>query len=297
MRRYRWLGFFLLCVLSGTSWIIPAAANSLPPLEEQGVRYGLLGLCGFLVAGRGALKRDMWRRTGCLAAAAVGLFGVPMLLLAYVEGGVGETTRSALFAMVPVIVVLAVAAGDGTGGEERGARRFLIPALAGLAGLLLLLPFNFSGSVRGRVMLGVVAGVVVLVGVCSVWLYRLLRGVALWETIAVAGLSNAVFLLGCSGLREDVVWRWGGLASVVSVASLADATEVVLIVWLLREMSPIRFSARFLVIPLVTILESYVLVRPEFTVRMLSGTGLLAVGAGVLLFWQAGDEETTLSLR
>jgi hypothetical protein len=257
----------------------------------------LLGLVGFLVAGRGALKRDMWRRIGRLAAATVGFFGVPMLVLEYVQGGVGETTRSALFAMVPVVVVLAVAAGDTAGGEEHGARRFLIPALAGLAGLLLLLPFNFSGSVRGRVMLGVVAEVVVLVGMCSLWLYRWLQEVSLWEAIAIAGLSNAVFLLVCSRLREDMVWRWGGLVSVVSVASLADAIEVVLIVWLLREMLPIRFSARFLVIPLVTILESYVLVRPEFTVRMLSGTGLLAAGAGVLLFWQAGDEETTLSLR
>jgi hypothetical protein len=37
--------------------------------------------------------------------------------------------------------------------------------------------------------------------------------------------------------------------------------------------------------------------RPEWTVRMVSGTALLAVGVGMLLFWKADAEETTLSLR
>ena len=42
--------------------------------------------------------------------------------------------------MVPVVVVMVIAAGDATGLGERGARRYLIPALIGLGGLLLLLP-------------------------------------------------------------------------------------------------------------------------------------------------------------
>jgi drug/metabolite transporter (DMT)-like permease len=78
---------------------------------------------------------------------------------------------------------------------------------------------------------------------------------------------------------------------------LVDVVEVLLIIWLLREMSPVRFASRYLLIPLLTVLESYVLVRPEWTVRMGFGTVLLALGAGVLLFGKAGEEETGLSLR
>ena len=81
------------------------------------------------------------------------------------------------------------------------------------------------------------------------------------------------------------------------VASLVDVVEVLLIVWLVREMPPVSFASRYLVIPLVTVLESYVVMRPEWTVRMGFGTVLLAAGAGMLLFLKAGEEETMLSLR
>jgi hypothetical protein len=125
----------------------------------------------------------------------------------------------------------------------------------------------------------------------------LLRGFALANAIAVVGLANAVFLLFWSAVREEVMWRGNGLASIVSIESLVDVVEVLLIIWLLREMPPIRFAARYLVIPLVTVLESFVLMRPEWTVRMGLGTALLAAGGGMLLFLKAGDEETVLSLR
>ena len=174
--------------------------------------------------------------------------------------------------MVPVVVVLAIAAGDATAGEEQSARRALVPALAGLGGLLLLLPVQFSGPLRGWVMLGLVCVAVVLAGLASVWLYRLLRGISMAAAVAVVGTANAVFLLVCSCVREDDVWRWSGLASTVSISSLVDAIEVLLIVYLLREMQPVRFAARYLVIPLLTVLESYVLMRPEWTVRMGCGT-------------------------
>jgi len=87
------------------------------------------------------------------------------------------------------------------------------------------------------------------------------------------------------------------VAFVVLIAFVAEAVEVVLIVWLLREMLHVRFAARYLVIPLLTILESFVLMRPEWTVRMGFGTALLAAGGGMLLFLKAGEEETVLSLR
>jgi hypothetical protein len=295
MRWTLWIAFVVLCVLSGTSWAIPREmSDGLPPLEQQGVLFGVIGLTALSFGGRRGWSRKMDLRYVRLAAAAMGFFGVPIVVAEYARGSVPAISRSALFAMVPVVVVMVVAAGESA---ERGARLFLMPALAGLGGLLLLLPLAFSSSARGWMMLAVVCAAVILVGLASVWLYRLLRGVALADALAVVGLANAVFLLVWSAVREEVVWRGNRLASVISIASLTDVVEVLLITWLLREMPPIRFAARYLVISLLTVLESYVVMRPEWTVRMGFGTALLAAGGGMLLFLQGGEEETVLSLR
>lgn len=289
MSRSVWSAFAVLCILSATSWVIPHG-QELPVIEQQGVRYAVIGVFALLLGGNRGWSWSGGLRLGLMS---VGFFGVPVAIVEWTQGSVSEISRSALFAMVPVVVVMAVAAGE----EERGVRRFLIPALAGLSGLLLLLPMGFSGTLLGRLMLGAVCAAVVLVGLSSVWLYRLLRGVDLLQAVAAVCLANAAFLLACSVVGRDAVWRVSGLASVISLGSLVDVVEVVLIVWLLREMPPVRFAARCLLIPLLTILESYVLVRPEVTVRLACGTILLAAGAGMLLFLNSGEEETMLSLR
>jgi hypothetical protein len=288
MRRASWIGFVVLCFLSATSWVIPHG-EELSVFEQQGFRYAVAGVVAFLLGG---YKEWSWSRGLRLGLVGVSFFGIPMVVGEWARGAISEISRSALFAMVPVVVVMVVAAGD----DERGVRRFLAPALAGLGGLLLILPLEFSGSVRGRLMLDVLGAAVVLVGLSSVWLYRLLRGVAVAHAVAAICLANAVFLLVCSGVRGDFVLR-GGLASVISFASLVDVMEVVLIVWLLREMPPVRFAARYLLIPLLTILESFILIRPEVTARIACGTVLLGAGVGMLLFLKSGDEETMLSLR
>jgi hypothetical protein len=289
MSRSVWIAFAVLCILSATSWVIPHG-EELPALEQQGIRYAVIGLIALLLGGG---RGWSWNEGLHLGVMSLGFFGVPVAVGEWAQASVSEVSRSALFAMVPVVVVMAIAAGD----EERGVRRFLVPALAGLGGLLLLLPMGFSGTLLGRLMLGVVCAAVILVGLSSVWLYRLLRGVALTQAVAAVCLVNAVFLLVCSGVSGEVVLRGSGLASVISIGSLVDVVEVVLIVWLLREMPPVRFAARCLLIPLLTILESYILVRPGVTVRLVCGTILLAADAGMLLFLKAGEEETMLSLR
>jgi drug/metabolite transporter (DMT)-like permease len=298
MQWNRWVAFAALCVLSGTSWVIPREMlDGLPVLEQQSFLFGALGLTALILTVRGVRFRAGASFYARLAAAGVSLFGVPLVVVEYARRSVTENSRSALFAMVPVVVVLAVAAGDAVGSEERGARGFLVPALVGVGGLLLLLPMGFSYSVSGWAMLAVVCAAVILAGVASVWLYRLLRGVAFADAVAVMGLSNAVFLSGWSFVHEEVVWRWSGLASVVSISSAADVTELLLMMWLMREMPPVRFASRYLVIPLLTILESYVLIRPGWTVRIGVGTILLAAGAGTLLFLKPVEEDTVLSLQ
>jgi drug/metabolite transporter (DMT)-like permease len=298
MRWTVWGSFAAFCILSGSSWVVPPAmGDGLPSLEQQGLLFGVIGLTALLFSGRGMRARRGGLQLARIGAGAIAFFGVPMVVVEYAGASVSSITRSALFAMVPVVVGLVVAAGDTGTREERGARRSLVPALVGVGGLLLILPMQFSGSLRGRVMLALVCAAVVLAGFASVWLYRSLGEVSLSQAIAVVGIANAVFLLIWSAVHEDMVWQWRGLVSVVSISSGVDLLEVLLIVWLLRTMEPIRFAARYLVIPMVTILESFAFVRPQVTVRIGFGTALLVAGAGMLLFLKGGEEETVLLLR
>ena len=103
----------VLCVLSGTSWAIPAElSGGLPPLEQQGVLFGVIGLTALLFAGRGVWSGGRWPEYVRLAAAGVGFFGVPIVVAEYARGSVPVISRSALFALVPVVVVMAVASGE-----------------------------------------------------------------------------------------------------------------------------------------------------------------------------------------
>ncbi|MDQ2834018.1 MAG: hypothetical protein M3Y50_09795 [Acidobacteriota bacterium] len=281
-----WVLFALLCIVSATSWVVPRD-GVLPVMEQQGLVFALAGLAALLFVRGSRVTRVWWK----VALAGVGFFGIPVVTAEVARGSVGEISRSALFAMVPVVVVLGMVVAD----ASSGARRLLVPALVGIGGLWLLLPLNFSGTVRGRLMSLLIGAAVVGVGLSSVWLYRLLHGAGLAVGVAVIGLGNAVFLLGCGAVRGELAVS--GIASVVSFASGVDLVEVVLLVWLLREMLPVRFAARFLTIPLLTILESYVVMRPQWDVRMVFGTVLLAVGAGALLLLRDVDQEAVLSLR
>src|ERR1700733_4642859 len=130
MRWTLWIAFAALCILSGTSWAIPDdVSEGLPRLEQQGLLFGAIGVIALFVAGC-----EVWLRIGNLqwarlAAASVAFFGAPVVVAEYARGSVPAISRSALFAMVPVVVVMVVAtgdvAGDVIGREERGAMRFL----------------------------------------------------------------------------------------------------------------------------------------------------------------------------
>jgi drug/metabolite transporter (DMT)-like permease len=233
----------------------------------------------------------MWLR---VAGASVMLLGVPAVVSEWAQGGVPDTSQAALFALVPFVVVAVAMARELAPGEEAGVQRFFAPALAGFGGALFLLPFSFPVSARGRTMFGVLLVAVVVVGFASVWIYRLLRGFGMMEAFAVVCLSNALFLGVCALLFGG---SWSGALSLISISSLCYLLELFLLVWLLREMSPVRLATRYLVVPLLAVLEGLVIVRPALTVRMGAGLILLVGGAGYLLLSKSWDSDSTLSIR
>jgi drug/metabolite transporter (DMT)-like permease len=298
MKRSIWIAFSCLCLLSASAWAAtPFGSSTLPPLEQLALLHLAIGLGSLLVSGKSWWKRVRNRPWAALVIASVMFFGAPALAIELASGAVPEITRSALFALVPVVVTITIAAVDAGTPSESSARRSLLPALLGLAGLLLLLPLSFSWSPRGTIMFAVLCTAVVLAGISSVWLYRLVQPYRPADAATMICLSNAAFLLACGHAGQPFIWSPSSLVSMISLSTLVNLIEVLLLLWLVRTLSPVRFAARFLIIPLLTVLEAYVLLRPQLTLRIGGGAALLVIGAAMLVLANPDREEPELSLR
>lgn len=291
MRRSTWLAFFALCLLLSSSWLLPAGAAEESSIAQQGCFYGLVGLVALIFVYRRA--RLQWHACLQVAAISVLVLGVPAVLGEWARDGISDINRAALFALVPFVVVMVAAVRE----SEAGVRRFSIPALIGFGGVLLLLPFSFPTAPRGQIVFGVLLVVVLLVGYASEAIYHLLRGFGTIEALAIVSLANAVFLIACHFVNLPSAESWSGVSSLLSIHSLYNLAELLLLVWLLREMSPVRLAVRYLIVPLFTVFEGFAFFHPPLTLRMGAGLVLLIAGAAYLLSSRGGDSDTVLSIR
>src|SRR6185437_3938709 len=253
-----WAAFFALCLLSSNSWLLSAVSADVSSIARQGCFYGIVGLLAGAFSYRrlwARVKRDdlAWLQ---IAAMSILLFGVPAVVGEWTGYEISDINRVALFALVPFVVVV-VAMGREL---EPGIRRFFVPALIGFGGVLLLLPFSFPASPRGQIAFGVLLVVVALAGFASEEFYRLLRGFEMLEAVAIVFLANAAFLIAChfagaTSAEGGSAALWVGWAGLLSIRSLYNLVELLLLVWLLREMPPVRLAVRYLVVPLFAVLE------------------------------------------
>jgi len=290
MTRRAWVGFAALCVLAGSGWALDEVMPGLlHGLVRVAVHDGLLAVVFGLVGLRAKAKQDstLW---GKLALGAIAIFALPQILFATAGGHVAGTTELLIFLLVPAVVVFVVAQqADGRGVSENPLRP-LAPALAGLGGAVLMLPFDWPHSGVGQVWVVAIVASAVLAGYAAVWLHGLLRGVELWTAAAV--------MFGASSLAAGVfcwvdlggTFVWVGNVSVWEVVRLfvVEGPILLLTVWLLREMPPIRFSARALGVPLVMIVEGYLFEHPVVGWTTSLGFVLLAGGAWGLLRADSG---------
>lgn len=273
----RVVGFVALCVWASAGWIW---AQVLP--AQMGVVAGQ-GL-HFLLIGVGALAWSLLRREtapeasvlGWIVVGGLGLFAGPVLLLHAAQGMVSSSLGVLVFALLPVVVMVMT-----------GWMKGLGPALLGVAGVLLLLPVSMPEG-RGVVGAGLMVAAMALTAAAMVWLHRVLPRVSWGWAVAAICLSNGVSL-SLAGWGE-AGWSWDGLRGEALRGVVIDVPEVLLLVWLVAALEPRRLAARWLVAPLLTVVEGYVLMRPEGGVRLLVGIVLLAAG-GVWVFGQeSGDD-------
>jgi drug/metabolite transporter (DMT)-like permease len=289
-----WTALAVLCLWQASGWLLPADSEVPSQLERSWIACALVALISsLLVLGgkRTPATQGHPRRWGAVAAAGALMFSVPAILLQGAREYAPETNATVIFSLAPVVVVLLCAAAS----SSQRSMAMLLPALAGSAGVLLILPFEWPTSSRGWESLLEISAAMVLASCAAVWLYALLQARREMVTLAVIGLANAAVLLFWCGLRGELAMRGWGTQSVVAVFS--EAAIFALTVWLVGAIDPARFSARFLVVPLLTVVEGMMVLRPEFNGRLVAGLALLLAGSGLLLRGNEAVEDEVLSLR
>ncbi len=296
-------GFLLLCLLWASDslrgdLLAPSAGFPLPALERQALQYGLLaaGAAAFALA-RGAQWPPRRRALEWMAAGA-GLFLAPALLVHFSRGWISEFTRVALFSLVPVFaVVLEPHLGRG---EPMLTGNRLLAALTAVAGTLCVFPVDIPGSIAAGSgwCAAIVAAVCAAAANC--------RAVMLAEEAAAPSLAPAI-ALGCgsaatgfalvSVLTEHAAWNVSGLEAIWTAAVTWPA--LLLLFWLMRRMSAVRMTTRFVVAPLIANLAGLALLRPTVSLRAGAGLLIVAIGAAWLLSARAGkpwNEDTPQAL-
>jgi drug/metabolite transporter (DMT)-like permease len=260
------------------------------------LHFGLIGLLGLAVsARRRGLRHLSLRKVASLGVAGMCLFALPPAALEIAAGKVPEYTSVAMFCAVPLMTMLASSAlGDGGASRLHG---LTMPSMMGLAGALLLFPVESMGSLRRWLFLALVLGCCVVVAVVSVWMHQLMQHIGVAAGAAVIGIGSAA-ALGAYG--ASVGWPrldWNMIAGELLRCAVFDLPVICLIVWLAREIAPARLSARFLLVPLVTVVEGYALERGPVTARALVAVALLCAGGAMLLLKDEPEELQGLRLR
>lgn len=292
------IGFGLLCLLLASRWLIegglPATAST---YESQAIgdllAAGALGV--FAVVGRrerlaDAAGNGLWVR----ALAGVLVLCGPVVCEAIAGRRLGSGNATVALALVPVVVAVAGASRhDGDGGEMPG---HLWPGLAGLAGLLLLLPQPSFSSVRAWVGLGALPlltgwGVAFFAGSADEN-HGGEEGKQLWSgPIGCVGAAIVMTLAAAHNRQPGASVDWpmqaAGLDAMVAAATL----------FLLSRGTAGRFSALYLVVPLLTMVEGVIFLHPVLDFRSWVAFGLLLVSAARLLFGGAGRPANGLALQ
>jgi len=293
--------------MGASGWLVEAAwPTELPVTSRECVHDLVVSVVLYGFAWRG-FERGRGTARMRLAVASACLLGVPAALIEAARGGVSEVTVAQMFALAPVAVVVLAPAFDLGRGYD--TMRLLGPAAAGLAGVLLMLSFALPGSWREARLEAMVVLAVLLAAAASVWMYRLLPGFSVVEAVLVCCVANAIFwLLAAAAMAVggpfargsrawESGWTRGTLIAESAKALLFDLPRIVLLLWLMRGVPPVRLAARWLVVPLFTVIEGYVLLRPEVTVRSIAGAVLAGFGAWRLMTADERGEEPRLVLR
>jgi len=285
----KWLpvgGLLLLSLLWAMGWVRAdlspgaGAGLKLSPLWREAV---LLGVFAGLATAAGAILRRRWPTGNAdvrTLLTGFGLFVVPSVLSVLLQGRIDDTSRVAWFSLTPLFAVI-FAPHLGMAGE-REVRGGFSGAMAAVAGTFLVFPVELPHSYGSAfALLGV------LLAAASVAAANCLA-VEIVQSQNVCPLPFAAITTGAASILLGIA----GLMAIhrsfsplpFDAWAISDFLALVLLFWLMRKMSAVQMTTRFLIAPLLANLISIALLRPHLEIQAWIGLLLIAAGAGWMLF-------------
>ena len=289
MRR-RWtpiVGLLLLSLLWAIGWVradlspVLSGGLRLNPLWQEAAVLGVFAAAAALAGG--VLKRGWPTGRGAFRTVLTGfgLFVVPAVLGFVAGERIDGATRVALFSLTPLFAVIFephIGSNSDQQGETRGA---FAAAMIAVAGTFLVFPFELpqSYAAAGALLAVIVAAASVAAANCvGVELVRQ-RGICPL-TFAALSCGSASILLGIGG-AIGIVRRSSPIS--MDAWAVSDLVGLALLFWLMRRMSAMQMTTRFMIAPLAANLMTLALIRPHVEAQSWIGLLMIAQGAGWLV--------------
>lgn len=282
-------GLLLLCFLwslgSLRSDLLPSQfAAGLPVLEREALHLGALAIVGWLLAGVFHSPWPRGRQIWDSVLVGLGMFVVPALLGETAKNEIPDLTRVALYSLAPVFAVaFEPYLGRLTESQSKGG---LLAALGCVIGTLAVFPLMIPRTWVGAGSFLAIILAVASVAATNCWAVRFISELPLKSgapVASIAGLSAAAILAAASFIGEKPVWNHAEVGPEIAWTTSVELPALLLLFWLLRRMSAVRMTTRFVVTPLLVNVVGLLALRPSMRVRAGLGILLIAISAGWLL--------------
>jgi drug/metabolite transporter (DMT)-like permease len=291
-------GLLLLSLLWAAGWLRAdlspgsRAGLKLSPLWSEAVLLGVFAAGSGVAAMVRRGRSQGWDAIRRAMLVGVGLFVAPAVLTALAAGWIEDSTRVAVFSLTPLFAVvfephIGMAAEQTV--ENRGGG--FLAAMIAVAGTFLVFPVELPGSyASGFALMGLVAAAAAVAAAnCAAVREVRARGTSLLMFAAVV-TGSAGCVLGAVGA---LLRKHAEAGAAVDSWAVLDLIALGLLFWLMRRMSAVQMTTRFLIAPLVANVVSLVLIRPHVEVQAWVGLLMIAQGAGWMVFASNETDRST----
>ncbi|HEY6348230.1 MAG TPA: EamA family transporter [Candidatus Angelobacter sp.] len=291
MRRLHILGYISLCLIWGSTWLaVHIVVHDLPPFLAAAIRFFSAAI--FLLIWV-VIRRPVWprgeREWNAILVLGFTVIGVPYALQFWAQQYVSSSLSAVLFSALPLTVALLTPLM-----MHRKVPRQSVQAMLVAFGALLLLLFE-DLKFGSRSFWGGVAVLISMTG--SAWsaVYAKLRlrdvdpgvSTAMQLLIGAVGLSWATWALES---HRHAVWTKSAGLGLAFLATFGSAIAFAIYYWLLKHMQPYQLSTINMVIPVVAVLEGWLLSHDSVSFMMIIAMIVVLASVAVVLRGEAETE-------